>query len=75
MSGAARRQAPRGCAKLPRRGGATPSRASHEDGGGGLTMQPLTGTLEGKHLALFFTHGVSLHTWDKLGLFEREVAL
>ena len=26
-------------------------------------------------LVLFFTRGVSLHTWDKIGMFEREVAL
>ncbi|WP_119065818.1 glycosyltransferase family 4 protein [Aggregatilinea lenta] len=27
------------------------------------------------HLVLFFTHGVSLRTWDETGTFEREVAL
>jgi glycosyltransferase involved in cell wall biosynthesis len=29
----------------------------------------------GIHLALFFTRGVSLETWYKIGLFEREIAL
>lgn len=27
------------------------------------------------HLALFFTRGVSLSTWDRIGMFERELAL
>jgi glycosyltransferase involved in cell wall biosynthesis len=27
------------------------------------------------HVALFFTRGVSLRTWDEVGMFEREVAL
>lgn len=27
------------------------------------------------HLVLFFTYGVSLQTWDKMGMFHREVAL
>ena len=27
------------------------------------------------HLTLFFTRGVSLRTWDEIGMFEREVAL
>lgn len=27
------------------------------------------------HLVLFFTRGVSLRTWDEIGMFEREVAL
>ena len=27
------------------------------------------------HLVLFFTYGISLKTWDKIGMFEREVAL
>lgn len=29
----------------------------------------------GRRLALFFTHGVSLRTWDELGSLERETAL
>ncbi len=27
------------------------------------------------HITLFFTRGVSLYTWDKLGMLEREIAL
>jgi glycosyltransferase involved in cell wall biosynthesis len=32
-------------------------------------------SLRGLNLTLFFTHGVSLRTWDQVGMFEREVAL
>jgi hypothetical protein len=27
------------------------------------------------HLVLFFTRGVSLQTWDRVGMFDREVAI
>jgi glycosyltransferase involved in cell wall biosynthesis len=31
--------------------------------------------LKSTRLVLFFTHGMSLRTWDRIGMFEREVAL
>ena len=42
---------------------------------GSTGAKKLSRKLYGVHLALFFTRGVSLETWYKTGLFERELAL